>query len=216
MTAGPSRAGRPRRPSPAFVISCISLFVALSGTALALEANSVRSRNIVDETIRTRDLRDNSVKNSKINDNAVTRTKLDDNAVGSIEVEDGSLNASDLGTNSVGSDEIVDQSVVGVDIGPNAVGASELAPGGVQAGDLGVTSVKLGPSQAVNANSSGGAFVNCDAGDRRISGGVSAPGSAGVSLQSSFPNGVNGWTVIVRNDTAAQIQVQAYVLCLQG
>ena len=215
MTGSPPRRGVPR-PSPAFVVSCIALFVALSGTALALEANSVRSRNIVDATIRTRDLRDNAVKNTKLADNSVTRTKLDDNAVGSIEVEDGSLTASDLGDNSVGSSEIVDQSVGGVDIGPNAVGASELSPGAVQAADLGTTTVKTGPSQPVNANSSGGAFVSCDAGDRRISGGVTVPGSAGVSLQSSFPNGVNGWTTIVRNDTAAQIQVQPYVLCLEG
>ena len=203
------------RITPALVISCVALFAALAGTALALPQNSVRSPQIVDGTIRTVDLHDSAVKAAKIADNAVTNPKLDDNAVTSIEVKDESLNASDLGDASVGSSEVVDQSLAGVDIGPTAVGTSELAAGAVHAADFGSTIVRTG-QQAINANSSGGAFINCLATEVRLSGGVVMPSVSNVFLQSSFPNGVNGWTTIVRNNTAAQITVQPYVLCLQA
>lgn len=193
------------RPTPSLVISVVALFVALAGTALALPRNSVRSAQIVNGTVRTVDLRDQAVKTGKI----------DDGAVGSVQVEDDSLTTQDLGANSVGSSEIVDQSIAGIDIGPNAIGASELAAGSVQASELGTTVVRTG-NQAINANSSGGAFINCNAGEQRISGGVSMPGINNVWLQSSFPNGANGWTNIVRNNTAAAINVQPYVLCLVG
>ena len=215
MTNSKSRKTRRIRISPSFVISCVALFATFAGTALALSTNSVRSRHIVDGTIRTVDLHDNAVKSEKLADNAVTNAKLDDNAVSSIEVNDESLTASDLGDNSVGSSEVVDQSLTSTDIGTAAVGTSELGTGAVQAPDFGPTTVRTGTSTAINANTSGGTFTSCLAGERRLSGGVVMPSINNVYLQSTFPNGVNGWTSIVRNSTGAQIQVTPYVLCLQ-
>lgn len=42
------------------------------------------------------------------------------------------------------------------------------------------------------------------------------PAGNGRGLQSSFPNGANGWTSIIRNNNATEVDVTAYVLCLQG
>ena len=46
---------RGRRPTPAFVIACIALFVALSGVAYA--ANTVRSRDIVNDAVTSADIK---------------------------------------------------------------------------------------------------------------------------------------------------------------
>jgi hypothetical protein len=46
---------RGRRPTPAFVIACIALFVAMSGVAYA--ANSVRSRDIVNDAVTSADIK---------------------------------------------------------------------------------------------------------------------------------------------------------------
>ena len=46
---------RGRRPSPAFVIACIALFVAMSGVAYA--ANTVRSRDIVNDAVTSADIK---------------------------------------------------------------------------------------------------------------------------------------------------------------
>ena len=80
------------RPSPALVISCLALFLAFTGSALAIGKNTVRSAQIVDGTVRTIDLRDNAVTSPKIADATVT--------------------ADDLATDSVGSDEIAKDAVV--------------------------------------------------------------------------------------------------------
>jgi hypothetical protein len=45
------------RPSPALVISLISLFVAMGGTAWALANNSVRSRHIVNDAVTSADIK---------------------------------------------------------------------------------------------------------------------------------------------------------------
>jgi hypothetical protein len=46
---------RPRRPSPALVISLIALFVALSGTAYALATNSIGARELKPIVVREMD-----------------------------------------------------------------------------------------------------------------------------------------------------------------
>lgn len=61
------------RPSPAFIVSCMALFVALGGTALALEANSVGSKQI----------RDDAVKRDEIGQDAVGYFEIQENSVGS-------------------------------------------------------------------------------------------------------------------------------------
>ena len=55
-----------RRPSFANTVSLIALFVALGGTAWALELNSVRSKHIVNEQVRAVDLGPNSVTASEL------------------------------------------------------------------------------------------------------------------------------------------------------
>ncbi|HEU0018760.1 MAG TPA: hypothetical protein VFQ14_00575 [Thermoleophilaceae bacterium] len=59
------------RPSPALVIACIALFVALGGVSYGLATGSIDSREIADNTIRSKDVRDNSVYSRDLRNNDV-------------------------------------------------------------------------------------------------------------------------------------------------
>src|ERR1044072_9199562 len=101
------------RPSPAIVISCVALFLALTGSALAIGKNTVRSEQSVDSTVRTLDLRDNAGAAGKIAPDAVHTTEIAENGVESADVAPDSLTAGDLGASPVPSPEGADQSSTG-------------------------------------------------------------------------------------------------------
>lgn len=85
-----------RAPSPSLVISFISLFVALSGTALALQAGSVGPREIADDAVREKHVKDRSLEGTDLKVDTVTGT----------EVSDGSLTASDLADGAVSTAKV--------------------------------------------------------------------------------------------------------------
>src|ERR1700754_1158633 len=68
-----------KRPSPALLISLLSLFVALGGSAYAATK------------IGTGDIKPNAVTTSKIKNGAITTAKIKDNAVDGAKVNEGSL-----------------------------------------------------------------------------------------------------------------------------
>ncbi|HEX5527822.1 MAG TPA: hypothetical protein VFX44_11590 [Solirubrobacterales bacterium] len=190
-----TRKTRSFRPSPALVISCVALFLALTGSALAvgLAKNSVRSAQIVDGTVRTVDLRDNSVTAPKIAADSVGSEEIAENAVESPEVAPESLTAADLGANSVGSSEIQ----------PKSVGASE----------LGTVTVRTNSASVAN-NGNGSVSVNCEAGEQVISGG-GQPGHFGTEMTSSRPSG-NGWLYQAKNNSGSEDTLTVFALCLAG
>lgn len=63
-----------RRPSPALVIACIALFVALGGVSYGVATGSIDSREIRNNTIRTQDLRNNDIRGIDIR-NSTIRTR---------------------------------------------------------------------------------------------------------------------------------------------
>lgn len=88
------------RPSPALVISCVALFVALTGSAFAaglLRPNSVGTRQIIDGGVRTADIQEGSVDVTKLAPNSVTLTQIAENAVDGPEILHDSVAAEDLG-----------------------------------------------------------------------------------------------------------------------
>lgn len=189
------------RPSPALVISCLALFMALTGSALAVSVNSVRSAQIVDRTVRTVDLHDNAVKSAKVADGTLTADDLGTDAVGSDEVAPDSLTANDLGASSVSSSEVVDQSLSAADLGPDSVGASE----------LGTVTVRSN-SEAIAAGANGGVTASCLAGEQVLSGG-GQPAHFGVEMTSSRPSG-NGWLYQAKNQNGSASTITAYAVCL--
>jgi hypothetical protein len=206
---------RSYRPSPALVISCLALFIALAGTAFAagVGKNTVRSPQIVDGTIRTVDLRDNAVAAGKIAPNAVENTEIAENAVDSRAVAPDSLTAGDLAPNSVGTSEVTDQSLTANDLGPDSVGSSEIQAGAVRASELG-TIIQVSNSTPIAAGANGSVSVNCPEGTAVISGG-GQPANFGVEMTSTLRSG-NGWQYQAKNQNGSASTLTVFAYCLTG
>lgn len=230
------------RISPALVISCVAVFLALGGTALAaVGKNTVRSAHIVDGTIRTIDIRDNAVNSAKVADesltaadlgaNSVNSDEIAENAVGTSEVAPDSLTAGDLGAASVTSSEVADQSLTANDLGPDSVGAgeiqtdavgtSEVAANAVGSSELQSDSVRaaeLAPlvqvsnSTEIKGGDNATVSVACPAGTVVISGGGSA-GFYQVHLTSTYRS-ANGWRIDARSAAVGDTTITAYAYCL--
>jgi hypothetical protein len=200
-----TRKNRLFRPSPALMISCIALFLALTGSALAvgIAKNSVRSAQIVDGSVRTLDLRDNAVSAPKIAANSVGSEEIAENAVESPEVAQDALTNQDLGAASVASSEVADQSLAASDLAPDSVAASEL-------GTVTVRTSATTIAKGVNGTVS----VSCAAGEQVLSGG-GQPNHFGTEMTSSRPSG-NGWLYQAQNNTGGVETITVYALCLSN
>ncbi|MEX2646710.1 MAG: hypothetical protein WD249_10645 [Gaiellaceae bacterium] len=109
-------------PSPAMVVACIALAVALSGASYAavkLPRNSVGTQH----------LKNGAVSTAKLKNGAVTAAKLRANAVGAAKLAANSVDGSKLAANSVDSSKVVDNSIGSADIADGAIAAGDLAPG---------------------------------------------------------------------------------------
>jgi hypothetical protein len=62
---------RGRRPTPAFVIACVALFVSLGGVSYGVATGFIDSRELKDNTIRSRDIRNNEVRGLDIRNSSV-------------------------------------------------------------------------------------------------------------------------------------------------
>lgn len=220
------------RPSPAVVISCVALFLALTGSALAAKI-SIGSQQIVNGSVRTVDLRDSAVNSAKVADATITATDLGtdsvgteeiakdavksdeiaENAVASPEVAPDSLTAGDLAADSVGSSEVADQSLTSNDLGPDSVGSSELQASSVRASELGPI-IQVSNSTGIPAGANGGVTATCPAGTTVISGGAQ-PANFGVEMTSSLRSG-NGWLYQAKNNTANPSTLTVFAYCLSA
>ncbi|HEX5608757.1 MAG TPA: hypothetical protein VFX45_01555 [Solirubrobacterales bacterium] len=210
-----TRKTRSFRPSPALVISCLALFLAMAGSAFAVGVakNSVRSAQIVDGTVRAIDVRDNAVNAAKIAPDAVGTEEIAENAVGSPEVAQDSLTTGDLGNASVASPEVADQSLTSDDLGPNSVGSSEIQTGAIRASELG-TIIQVSSSAAIKGGGNASASVACPAGTTVISGGSSA-GFYQVHVAGSYRAG-NGWHLDARSGAVGDTTITVFAYCLSG
>jgi hypothetical protein len=222
-------------PSPAMIVACLALLLALTGSAVAagVAKNSVRSAQIVDGTVRTLDLRDSAVNSAKVADDSLIATDLApdsvgtseiaENAVASPEVAPDSLTAGDLGANSVASSEVTDQSLTANDLGPDsagssevaadAVGSSELQSGSVRAAEL-APIVQASNSTAIKGGANASVTATCPAGTTVISGGSSA-GFYQIHVAGSYRSG-NGWHLDARSNAVGDTTITAFAYCLAG
>ena len=78
------------RPSPALVISCIALFLAMGGVSYGLASGAITSREIKNNTIRSRDIRNRSVVGFKdIRRNSIGGTRVKESSLGTVPRADG-------------------------------------------------------------------------------------------------------------------------------
>lgn len=203
------------RPSPAMIIACVALFVAFTGSAIAVGVgkNTVRSPQIVDGTVRTVDVRDNAVNAAKVAPDAIGAEELAENSVASPEVVDESLTNQDLGTASVTSSEVADQSLSADDLGANSAGSSEIQAGAIRASELG-TIIQVTSSEPIKAGANATVTATCPAGTTVISGGAFSS-LYSIHLSGSFRNG-NGWRVDAHSNSANDTSVAVHAYCLSG
>ena len=223
------------RVSPAMIVACVALLLALTGSAIAagVAKNSVRSAQIVDGTVRTLDVRDNAINSAKVADetlaandlaaNSVGASEIAENAVSSPEVAADSLTAGDLGPNSVASSEVADQSLTANDLGPESVGANEIAtdavgsieiaPSAVHASELAAITT-VSNTVTIEGGKNASVDTTCPAGTVLISGGARG-GFYQVALSGSYRSG-NGWHVDARSSAVGNTTLTAYANCLVG
>jgi trimeric autotransporter adhesin len=218
-----------RHLSPATVISCIALFVALGGAAYAVSPlgnKAVKTKNLANGSVNTLKLRSGAVTTLKIRNGAVTGAKIAPGAIGSTQIANGAIRSAALGggvvtegklkNGAVTETKLFNSAVTNSKIGPNAVATGKLADGAV-------TAVKLAPSvyaqllkntsyvTATSASNTSDATktvtATCPAGKQVVGGGAQAiGGDAVIAVTGSAPTSANseskrtGWTA-----TASQV-----------
>jgi len=140
------------------VVGYLALFVALSGTAVALPAtNTVFGDDIVNGEVTTRDISDtNGVRSVDVRDddknggglaaidlarNSVGSSEIATDGVGSPEITTDAVRGSEIATDGVGSPEIELDAVRKPEIATDAVGSLEIAENAVGASEIGTDSV---------------------------------------------------------------------------
>jgi hypothetical protein len=219
------------RPTPSLVISCVALFLALTGSALAIGKNTVRSAQIVDGTVRTVDLGNNAVSSPKIADATVTAGDLGTDSVGTDEIAKDAVNSDEIAKDAVKTDEIADNAVASAEVAPDSLTAADLAANSVtsleianqtiNSDDVGLNAVGAEELSAVTvrtksdqlaAGQKGVVSVACQGNEQVLGGGASAS-AFGVEMTSNAPVGT-GWFYAGWNQTAGTQTVTVYALCL--
>ncbi|HET7053329.1 MAG TPA: hypothetical protein VFI09_05365 [Solirubrobacterales bacterium] len=134
-------------------ISCIALFVALSGAAYAakttLGRKAVKTQNLANASVTALKLRGSAVTTPKIRNGAVSGAKIAPGAIGSSQIANGAIRSEQLGGGVVTSGKLKNGAVTGEKLAGNAVGGNQLAANAVANGkiqDGAVSSTKLAPS----------------------------------------------------------------------
>jgi hypothetical protein len=175
-----------RRPSPALVVACIALGIALGGTCYATVLNVPR----------------NSVGAPQLKSSAVTAKKLAANAVTSAKVKNRSLFRADFAAGQLPAGPTGPQGPAG------AAGAA--GPPGLSA----VERVEL--TSATSSSPTRSVNIPCPSGKRLIGGGARvSSGSLPVAIQGSFPDNDNIYRAFARETTAtpSNWSLTVYAIC---
>ena len=131
---------RIRRHLQSHVVGYVALFIALSGTAIALPGhksvkaddlakNSVRGKSIKPSAVSEKKLRSGSVSSGKIVDGAVIQSKLGDGAVSSGKLADDAVDRKKLKAQAVAGSKIADGAVSSAKVDDGSLLAADFAPG---------------------------------------------------------------------------------------
>ena len=200
------------RPSPAMVVACLALLVALGGSSIAavnalVPRNSVGPAQIRPNAVSTSELRNGAVTNAKLRRNAVTGSKVLNRSLTAIDFVPGSLPAGPAGP---------------------AGAAGPAGPAG-PAGTIGPITVRQDGVAVQGGVAQNGAYdtasvtVNCNQGEKAISAGTGWSDDAAdrelwtQRLTPVVTNGaVTGFRGTGGNDSGNTSTFTVYVLCYTG
>jgi hypothetical protein len=181
-----------RRPSPALVVACLALLVALGGTSIAAVSA----------------LPSNSVGTAQLQNNAVTAAKI----------KDGQVRSAEIANSTITSADVKNGSLLRADFKAGQIPAGPAGPTG-PSGPPGISGVERkdlsSPSSSINSKS---IEAVCPSGKRVVGGGarVTGAGAGNVSVVESFPDSDGTkWNVVGREvvATALSWQLTGYALC---
>jgi hypothetical protein len=215
------------------VVGYVAVFIALSGTAYAVDGplpgqDTVGSADIIDNDVRTEDIRDGNVNTSDIDSEAVTTGKITNGEVRSADVADDStgfaLTGTDIANSTLGSDDLANGAVTGAKLGLFAVSSTRISPGAVSESKLNTNAVDPEALAAINerrvSDTVGPGLTEltspCNSDEQVISGGGGGGGlvfETDIDVIQSFRNG-NGWTVRLINKANADRNVFVDAYCL--
>lgn len=141
-----------RHLSFANVISCIALFVALSGAAYAassLGKKAVKTQNLANGAVTTVKLRGGAITTAKLRNLSVTGPKLGEGSISSGKLASGAVRSSALGGGVVTEGKLKDGAVTAAKLAGNSVSTANIGAGAVNAGQIAegaVTEGKLASS----------------------------------------------------------------------
>lgn len=175
-------------------ISCIALFIALSGAAYAAKTTlgnkAVKTKNLANGSVTALKLHNGSVTTLKLKNGAVTGPKIGPGAVGSTALAGGSVRSAQLGggvvtegklkNGAVTETKLFNSAVTNSKIGPNAVATGKIQDGAVTAAKLSSSfyaqliknvSYVNKSSGAVSATNPQSVTAECPVGKQAIGGG---------------------------------------------
>ena len=190
-----------RRPSPAMIVACLALLVALGGTSVAAVSQLAR----------------NSVGTPQLRDGAVTNAKVRNNAINSAKVASRSLLRSDFAPGQLPAGPVGPQGPAGP--------AGAAGPAG-PAGAISAVTVRTNFVNVVDAAhdgnfNTGRVRQDCQGTERAISAGTSW-GDDGVDLELvtqelepklNAQNQVIGFEAVGGSDTGSSSNFSVHVLC---
>jgi hypothetical protein len=231
-----------RHLSPANVLSCLALFMAVSGVAYAaIGKNAVKSKNIAKNAVTTPKLKNGAVSAAKLKNGAVTSSKLANEAVVSAKLGAGSVRSVALGGGVVTTAKLKDGAATGSKLANNAVGNAKLDADSVSTGkiqDGAVTGSKLAASffaqlvknvsysdkESTSSNSDSKTITaECPTGKEVVGGGARALGAntkvvISESAPKIDPDGKRtGWIASAREveEETESWSVVAYAICAE-
>lgn len=216
------------------VLSCLALFMALSGVAYAatLGKNSVKAKNIAKNAVTTPKLKNGAVKAAKLSNGAVIGSKIANEAVGTAKLAPASVRSSALGGGVVTTAKLKDLAVTEGKLANNAVSTDKIQNGAVSAAKLlpGLlaqlvknVSYDTETSTLTDSSTPKEATVDCPAGKVAISGGAKVIGGTLVALTDSAPTPPNAegkriaWTAAAAEMglEASNWSLEVHVVCAE-
>jgi hypothetical protein len=112
---------RVRRPNHATVVAYLALFVALGGTAYAV--NTVGSDDVINDSLLSEDIKDETVSSRDIRPSTIGSGRVANNSLTSADIKNGNVNGDDIQNSTVTGDHIHEALVSGLDRCPPATTA---------------------------------------------------------------------------------------------
>jgi hypothetical protein len=202
------------------VVSCLALFMALSGVAYAAKT-IVKTQNLVNGAVTTPKLRNGAVTTGKLRNGAVTGQKIAAATIGSGQLANGSVRSGQLGGQVVTEAKIKNGAVSENKLGSGSVSSGKLTSSFLAQLVRNVTYVnKLTNEDSEDAKT---VTAECPSGKEVIGGGARVNGELNeVALTGSNPfsasNGARtGWSAYARESspTAQNWSLEAFAICAE-